>query len=238
MFSSSSRLQSLSIRTLTIFSSWSLLLPLVASSPQTEPPTIAPTVQSLNMFGPGCPIGAGGIVQQIRNDTPVFLFTEWGLALPDVDDNTKDTVSKWCTEEISLANGPVGMQVRIATVTVSGWATLDLDTKLGLEVETQLGDAIAGNQSAIVGHGDLKENKFEVALATQPEDIWSACVGDSGDVPKIVIRTSLSMAGGKLADGQRSGGVVGGAKTDLKKALSVHFQPVWRPCSGSGHMWE
>jgi Domain of unknown function (DUF4360) len=95
------------------------------------------------MYGPGCPIGSGGFVQQIRNDTPVFSFPEWGLTLPGPD-GASDSVSKWCTEEISLANGPAGMQLRIATVDVSGWAVLDAETKLGFEVQTTLGGVHAG----------------------------------------------------------------------------------------------
>lgn len=95
------------------------------------------------MSGPGCPVGAGGLIQQIRNGTPVFLFTEWNLALPGKGDPvTQD--SKWCTEQIQLANGPVGMQLRIATITVGGWATLGADTKLKVDVSTVLGGKVAG----------------------------------------------------------------------------------------------
>jgi len=125
------------------------LFPALSTSlPQPQgggPPATPPTVQSLTMSGPGCPIGAGGLLQQIRNGTPVFVFTEWTLALPNTADaNNKNQHSKWCTEQIQLANGPVGMQLRIATVGVGGWANLDTDTKLKVDVSTVLGGKVAG----------------------------------------------------------------------------------------------
>ncbi|KAK3390681.1 hypothetical protein B0H63DRAFT_519893 [Podospora didyma] len=208
------------------------LTPLVASLPQggggQSPP--APTVQNMTMWGTGCPIGAGGLVQQMRNNTPVFVFSEWGLSLPDPE-TTSTSVSKFCTEAISLANGPVGMQLRIATVSVSGWAALDQGTKLAFHVETKLGDVLGGSQTAAISAGDLHANGFDVNLQTQPADLWSACVGADGIVPHILIQTTVSLVGTKLADGKLSGGVLGGDKSNLKKALGLHFDPVWRPCA-------
>ena len=201
------------------------------------------------MSGPGCPIGAGGLLQQIRNGTPVFVFTEWTLALPNTADaNNKNQHSKWCTEQIQLANGPVGMQLRIATVGVGGWANLDTDTKLKVDVSTVLGGKVAGvsisplppntlltsakNQTATITKSDLKANSFTVDLHTQPVDIWSACVDEKGTVPAITIQTRLTLIGATHADGTSSGGTVGSSdKTDLQKALGVHFNPVWRQCT-------
>lgn len=131
-----------------ILSLLSLFPTLSTSLPQPQgggPPAVSPTVQNLTMSGSGCPIGAGGLVQQIRNGTPVFLFTEWNLALPNTADaSNKNQHAKWCTEQIQLANGPVGMQLRIATVSVGGWANLETDTKLKVDVSTSLGSKVAG----------------------------------------------------------------------------------------------
>lgn len=81
----------------------------------------------------------------VRNGTPIFSFSEWGLVLPNVDDpESETTASKFCTEEITLNNGPVGFQLRIETVTVGGWAELEEGTKLVVEAETKLGDVVAG----------------------------------------------------------------------------------------------
>ncbi|KAK3361311.1 hypothetical protein B0T24DRAFT_539442 [Lasiosphaeria ovina] len=202
--------------------------------PQTTPPP-APSVRNMTMFGPGCPIGAGGLVQQMRDGTPVFVFAEWALALPAVDDATGKQVaevSKFCTEEITLADGPVGMQLRIATVSVSGWAVLEAGSSVHVRVETALGGVAAGNQSTTIAPSDLKANAFQADLHTQPADIWSACVDASGAVPHISIKTTVSLVGTpRAADGTLSGGAVGGEKTDLKKALGLHFDPVWRPCA-------
>ncbi|KAK3312313.1 hypothetical protein B0H66DRAFT_644554 [Apodospora peruviana] len=213
-----------------------MLVPLSSALPQSQaggtPPTVSPTVQSLTMSGPGCPIGAGGLVQQMRNNTPVFLFTEWGLALPNTADDGQD--AKWCTEQIQLANGPARMQLRIATVSVGGWADLEPETKLQFEVSTMLGDIVAGSKTAVISHADLKDHEFDIDLDTAPADIWSECVDEKGIVPALTIQTKLTLVAAKRADGTFSSGVVGGEKTDLKKALSVHFDPVWRPCAASG----
>lgn len=66
---------------------------------------------------------------------------------------------------------------------------------------------------------------WSVDITTRPE-VWSPCVPDTGKVPVIAIRTSVSLNG--TTD---SGAVVGGAKTDLKKALSMHFTSDWRACA-------
>src|SRR5436189_207803 len=97
---------------------------LCAPRPQGEGSIPAPTVNNMTMFGTGCPIGAGGISQVSHGGPPVFAFREWGLSLPNTDTGvgTADAASKWCNEEIWLGNGPVGMRLRIAAVTVSGWA--------------------------------------------------------------------------------------------------------------------
>lgn len=126
------------------------LLSLVLSSclqaaPQDQGPgpVISPTVDSMTMLGSGCPLGSGGIVREMRNNTPVFLFDEWNLNLADAEAGTT-TVSKFCTEEISLGHGPQGYQVRIAAITVAGWADTDINTRLAVSVETKLGGVEAG----------------------------------------------------------------------------------------------
>lgn len=126
--------------------------------PRADPPS-QPTVDSLTMSGPGCPLGAGGLVREIRNGTPVFLFTEWNLSLasgaqggdaPATStpatpvENSITSVSKWCSEEINLGNGAPGWQVRIKTVSVGGYAELPKDAVIGVTVTTRLGGVDAG----------------------------------------------------------------------------------------------
>lgn len=128
------------------------LAPLATCAPRPQGegagPISPPTVNNMTMFGTGCPIGAGGISQVTRDGTPVFAFREWGLVLPDPDleaeERSETAVSKWCNEEITLGNGPVGMRLRIAAVTVGGWASLDAETNIALQVETKLGGVDAG----------------------------------------------------------------------------------------------
>ncbi|KAM7212334.1 protein of unknown function (DUF4360) domain containing protein [Rhypophila decipiens] len=195
------------------------------------PPGVSPTMQSMSMSGPGCPAGASGTAQHLVDGRPVFLFPEWNLALPEKAGPVTTAAnedSKWCTESIQLVNGPVGMQLRIASITVGGWASLDEGSKLRLDVETSLGEKVAGNQTATLGGADLKGGNFTVPLATQPTDIWSACVGADGIVPALVIRTGVTLIGSSAA----SVGAVGSAdKTELAKALSIFFTPAWRPCA-------
>lgn len=125
-----------------------LLLPLVAAAPQGGPPPgappVPPTVNNMTMFGTGCPIGGGAISQVTRNNTPVFVFREWGIVLPSEESEETGTSFKWCNEDIILGNGPVGMRLRIAGVTVGGWAELDAGTKISLQVDTRLGGVEAG----------------------------------------------------------------------------------------------
>lgn len=129
---------------------WGLahLLPLVAAAPQGGPPpgapAVPPTVNNMTMFGTGCPIGGGAISQVTRNNTPVFVFREWGIVLPSEESEETGTSFKWCNEDIILGNGPVGMRLRIASVTVGGWAQLDAGTKISLQVDTRLGGVEAG----------------------------------------------------------------------------------------------
>ncbi|KAM7193639.1 protein of unknown function (DUF4360) domain containing protein [Naviculisporaceae sp. PSN 640] len=198
------------------------LFPVLSTAlPQGPPAGVSPTVQSMTMSGPGCPVGAAGTSQHLVDGRPVFLFPEWNLALPE-------TANKWCTEEIQLVNGPVGMQLRIATITVGGWASLDEGTSVKIDVSTILGGKVAGNQTATISSADLKGGNFTVPLATQPPDIWSACVGADGIVPTLVIRTGVSLVGSSAT----SVGAVGSAdKTDLAKALSIFFTPAWRACA-------
>jgi hypothetical protein len=104
-----------------------------------------PTVDSMTMIGPGCPIGSGGMATEIRNSTPVFMFTEWYLNLADADLTAEyPSVSKFCQETINLAHATPGYQVRIAAVTIGGWADLDDSTEIEIEVDTRLGAEQAG----------------------------------------------------------------------------------------------
>ncbi|KAK3353815.1 hypothetical protein B0T25DRAFT_632177 [Lasiosphaeria hispida] len=210
-----------------------LLLSLAASLPAPQADTPGPpSVQNLTMWGTGCPIGGGAISQRSKDGAPIFVFGEWGLALPNPEPESQDqqAVDKFCTEEISLANGPPGMQLRIASITVGGWARLDPETTVLLQVETRLGDRIAGKGTKVVGPADLKDNAFEVQVATAPTDLWSACVDAAGAVPHLTVKTTVGLVGAKLASGALSGGVLGGEKNDLEKALRINFNPVWQPC--------
>jgi hypothetical protein len=126
----------------------------------TGPPTGAPggggpgasgpggstmTVDSMTMVGSGCPIGAGGLVTEVREGLPVFMFTEWNLDLTESESNTTTaSVDKFCQEEMKLSKGPLGMQFRIGAVSVSGWADLKAGSKISITVETRLGEATGG----------------------------------------------------------------------------------------------
>ncbi|KAB5550804.1 hypothetical protein GE09DRAFT_1222629 [Coniochaeta sp. 2T2.1] len=195
---------------------------------QGSGPVISPTVESMTMIGSGCPLGTGGIVREIRNNTPVFLFSEWGLDLAEAEPGAT-VVSKFCSEVIELGNGPPGYQVRIATVSVGGWAELDGSTRLVVDVETKLAGVHASSNNITIVSDDLVDNSFSTDLVTEPAN-WSLCVNETGKVPRIEIRTSVALIGTQLNGGLMSSGVVGGQKTDLKKALSLHFEPAWRPC--------
>ena len=133
----------------------------VPDSPATGPPIAPPAgsaggtgpggsnmvADSITMVGTGCPVGAGGVVQEVREGTPVFTFTEWNLALADASAPTEGAVAsveKFCQEIWKLSSGPTGMQYRIGTVTIEGWADLKTGSKIDIAVETRLGDAPAG----------------------------------------------------------------------------------------------
>jgi len=78
-----------------------------------------------------------------------------------------------------------------------------------------------------VSAADLKNNEFDVSVATTPST-WSACVATDGKVPDIVIKTSLTLSG----DSATNGSVVGSSNaTDTSKALKLHFTPAWQPCA-------
>jgi hypothetical protein len=97
----------------------------------------------MTVYGTGCPIGAGPISQSTKSGAPVFVFREWGLSLPD-DDETPGEKEKFCVEQITLGDGPVGMQLRVKSITIGGWADIDADTKISLSVHTNLGGMAAG----------------------------------------------------------------------------------------------
>jgi len=109
------------------------------------PPLISPTIDAINMTGPGCPIGNAGVLRDMHNNTPIFAFSAWGMDLNDkasLDENLE--ASKFCAEEIHLGQGPKGYQVRVANVTVRGYAQLAETSMLGLKVETHLDGMTAG----------------------------------------------------------------------------------------------
>ncbi|KAK1829759.1 hypothetical protein QBC39DRAFT_222754, partial [Podospora conica] len=214
-----------------------LLAPLALAlpSPQTLNPIAPETsvhVNNMTTYGTGCPIGGGPIAQQTKDGRPIFAFTEWGLSLPSADADAEEpgVAEKWCSEEIDLGGGPVGMSLRIESVTVSGFATLGAGTKLKLGVETKMGNIVGGSKSVVVGSEVLSGGAFEVALATDPTDIWSECVPASGEVPHLSIRVTAGLVGEKQADGSYSEGTLSGESRDLSKALKVRFTPVWQPC--------
>lgn len=241
---------------------WSLLLllaPLATPLPQTLTPSPSTSVLVNNMttYGTGCPIGGGPIAQATKDGRPIFAFTEWGLSLPDdADPETPGAAEKWCSEEIDLGGGPVGMRMRIESVTVSGFATLGGGTRLAVGVETRLGGVEGGvslllfffvlpflgwvltarqKKSVVVGAGALSgDAAFEVALATEPTDVWSECVPASGVVPHLSIRVTAGLVGVEVGGGMYSTGTLGGESRDLKKALKVRFTPVWQPCASTG----
>lgn len=138
-----------------------------ASGADTPPPVnINPTVLDVIETGSGCPIGSGGMVHQIRNGTPVFSFMGWGLTLngsaipiqlpegttgnntsgPGAQDNhvVRGSVAKFCKESIALGNAPVGYQVHIGEVTISGFAELDPTSFVGIRVNTRFDHVEAG----------------------------------------------------------------------------------------------
>ncbi|KAB5576126.1 hypothetical protein GE09DRAFT_1215844 [Coniochaeta sp. 2T2.1] len=195
---------------------------------QGSGPVISPTVDSMTMTGSGCPLATGGIVREIRNNTPVFLSSEWGLDLAEAEPGAT-VVSKFCSEVIELGNGPLGYQVRIATISVGGWAELDSSTRLVIDVETKLAGVHTSSKNITIVSRNLVDNRFSIDFVTEPEN-WSPCVNETGKVPRIEIKTSVALIGTQLDGGLLSSGVVGGQKTDLKKALSLHFEPAWRLC--------
>ncbi len=86
----------------------------------------------------------------------------------------------------------------------------------------------SGNATVVAP--DVKDHAFQTSVRITP-DTWSGCVNSSGKVPLVVIKTTVLLSRTETEGGKFSGGTVGGDKTDLKKALTLHFQPEWRTCS-------
>jgi hypothetical protein len=127
-----------------------------APGPGSGPGGSTMSVDSMTMVGTGCPIGAGGVVQEVREGIPVFSFSEWNLNLAEADPNAPTTaVEKFCQEEMRLSNGPTGMQFRIGTITIEGWADLKTGSKISIATETRLGDT-----PAVVSNSRLKLLSF------------------------------------------------------------------------------
>ncbi|KAL1889441.1 hypothetical protein Sste5346_008925 [Sporothrix stenoceras] len=229
-----------------------------ATGADVPPFVIAPSVLNLTESGSGCPIGDGGMVNQIKNGTPVFAFMGWGLTLngsaipvqlpegstgnntsgPGAQDNhvVRGSVAKFCKESITLGNAPVGYQVHIGEVTISGVAELDPASFIGVRVNTRFDHIEAGRARTTVNASSLVKGTFSVTLTPSPV-IWSPCVNETGRLPIISVRTSVSINGtaveatgtyssGKLGDGAD----IGSTSTGMDKALNLHFVPEWRPC--------
>ncbi len=122
---------------------------LVTATPQAaDPLKITPTLDNITEVGSGCPIGSGGMIHEMRNGTPVFLYSDWGLNLNDStphDSNTYNgTVSKFCKQYLSLGNAPSGYQLHIAQVNIAGFATLEEGTFVGMRINTRFDGVEAG----------------------------------------------------------------------------------------------
>jgi hypothetical protein len=91
-------------------------------------------------------------------------------------------------------------------------------------------------KSVVVGAEVLSEGAFEVALVTEPTDVWSECVPASGVVPLVRIWGRGGGGGAVVGGGMYSSGTLGGESRDLKKALKVRFTPVWQPCASTGEL--
>lgn len=129
---------------------------------------INPSILDISETGSGCPIGNGGMIHQLQNSTPVFVYMGWDLKLngsaipvipprnngttwsntsnPDAQDNriVRGSVAKFCKESVSLGNVPPGYQVHIGQVSVSGFAQLDPETSIGIRVNTRFDREEAG----------------------------------------------------------------------------------------------
>ncbi|PKS11781.1 hypothetical protein jhhlp_001074 [Lomentospora prolificans] len=209
-------------------------LPLISA--QAEIP-VFPTLNSLSMFGTGCPTGGGqGIGAGAVNGTPVFKFPEWNLDLADLDAEPSEgeeedtepatSVEKFCIEEMQLGGGPPGYQIRVPKVTVGGIADLEEGSALSVSIETAAGEADVGVGETIVHPADISDGVFEVQVETTSET-WSDCIADDGVVPLIRVKTTLSL----YREGEEAtAGTVGAADKSLDSALSVHFQAIWREC--------
>ncbi|CAK7212937.1 hypothetical protein SCUCBS95973_001629 [Sporothrix curviconia] len=247
------------MRSLCIVGLAAALGPLTLASPQAAavpPVAINPAVLHLAETGSGCPIGSGGMVHEIRNGTPVFLFMGWGLTLngssipatlPAGSSGSNDSstsgnggaqdnrvkrgsVAKFCKESISLGNAPVGYQVHIGEVSITGYAALDSASFVGVRVNTRFDHAEAGRATATVKASDLHNGSFSVTLTPSPMT-WSPCINSTGLLPVISVRTSVSVNGtAQEATNAFSSGSLGGDMNDMTKALGVHFVPEWRPC--------
>ncbi|KJR81228.1 uncharacterized protein SPSK_01218 [Sporothrix schenckii 1099-18] len=229
-----------------------------ANAVDPSPVTINPTVLDLTETGSGCPIGNGGMVHQMKDGTPVFAFVGWNLtlngsAIPidapegspgnntgghDAQDNrvVRGSVAKFCKESISLGNAPVGYQVHIREVSISGVAELDPTSFIGIRVNTRFDHIEAGRARATVNASALNKGSFSVTLNPSPVT-WSPCVNDTGLLPVISVRTSVSLNGTAVeATGTYSSGKLGGAAGinmtagGMDNALNLHFVPEWRPC--------
>ncbi len=95
------------------------------------------------MYGSGCPIGSGGMVREMRNNTPVFLFPDWGLSLANGAE-ANGSVSKFCTEEISWAMRHRAIKSASPPSPLEGMPIWSRESLIGVGVEMRFGNESAG----------------------------------------------------------------------------------------------
>lgn len=179
----------------------------------------------MTTYGTGCPIGGGPVAQATKDGRPIFAFTEWGLSLPDdADPETPGAAEKWCSEEIDLGGGPVGMRMRIESVTVSGFATLGGGTRLAVGVETRLGGVEGGVSlllffcSSLLGLGADSKTEEERGGGGGGAERGRGVRGGAGDgADGCVVRVRAGVGGGAASEHQGDGGAGrgGGGRWDV-----------------------
>jgi len=104
----------------------------------------------MTSYGPGCPVGSPAIIREFRDNVPVVSYPDWGLSLTEAEaDGAGKSVSKFCSQEITLSHIPSGTLVRLASVTVAGYAELEVGSSITIGVETRFGDKDMGVRSPL-----------------------------------------------------------------------------------------
>jgi len=133
-----------------------------APSPQADAPAqTRPTIDNMTSYGPGCPVGSPAIIKEFRGSAPVVSFPDWGLSLAEAEvaeDGSGKSMSKFCTQQITLSHIPSKMAIRLESVTVAGHAELEVGSTITIGVETRFGDkdmgvrALTSRPDATVGN--------------------------------------------------------------------------------------